>query len=226
MLWRPADVLAAWENAAGVGPAERAALLLAFDDPAREPGDVWDLPVSHAAERLQRSLRDGFGAQIDAVVTCPHCGEVLEAHLTLPAPAPPGPTSADVDGWRVRIPTLREIVVAAKRPDAAETLAEACTVALEPGAPRPAEHVLDAAAERLSGAASLHGTVTCAACGSLFDADLDPGALLWDHICAEAPALLKEIATLASAFGWTEDDILRLPSSRRSHYLGIVTGSA
>ena len=84
----------------------------------------------------------------------------------------------------------------------------------------PAE--LDALADELAGAASLHGAVVCPECGAVFDATLDPAAVLWERICADAPRLLGEVAALARAFGWSESQILALSDARRDAYLDLV----
>ena len=37
-----------------------------------------------------------------------------------------------------------------------------------------------------------------------------------------APALLRDVATLAAAFGWSEREILALPAVRRRAYLQLA----
>jgi hypothetical protein len=53
-------------------------------------------------------------------------------------------------------------------------------------------------------------------------AQLDAGVLLWDEIDARARALLAEVHTLASAYGWSEGEILSLGAARRASYLAMV----
>jgi hypothetical protein len=53
---------------------------------------------------------------------------------------------------------------------------------------------------------------------------LDTAALLWDEITARAGALLHEVHRLASAYGWSEAQILALSPARRARYLALVEG--
>ena len=62
----------------------------------------------------------------------------------------------------------------------------------------------------------------CVACGHAGEAQLDPGALLWDEIDARARVLLGEVHRLASAYGWSEAEILALGPARRASYIAMV----
>jgi hypothetical protein len=64
--------------------------------------------------------------------------------------------------------------------------------------------------------------VHCAACGHAWSAELDVASFVWDEIDARARHLLDEVHLLASAYGWSESDILTLPESRRAAYLERV----
>jgi hypothetical protein len=64
----------------------------------------------------------------------------------------------------------------------------------------------------------------CVACGHAGEAQLDPGALLWDEIEVRAQALLLEVHRLASAYGWSEEQILSLSPGRRARYLALLGG--
>ena len=64
----------------------------------------------------------------------------------------------------------------------------------------------------------------CPACGHKFLAAFDVVAYFWSEINAWAYRLLGEVHTLASAYGWREDDILALSPWRRHVYLEMVGG--
>ena len=64
----------------------------------------------------------------------------------------------------------------------------------------------------------------CPECGASFDADLDPIGFVWTDLEVSAERTLRDVDELARAYGWTEDEILSLPASRRSAYLSIVRG--
>ena len=50
----------------------------------------------------------------------------------------------------------------------------------------------------------------CPACGTSFDESLDLAAFLWAEIEGQAKRLCCEVHTLASAYGWSETEILSL----------------
>ena len=83
---------------------------------------------------------------------------------------------------------------------------------------REIEDALEAADPNADIAFDVH----CEACGHAGTAQLDAGELLWDEIDARARALLGEVHLLASAYGWTEREILALSAARRATYLSMV----
>ena len=54
---------------------------------------------------------------------------------------------------------------------------------------------------------------------------IDVGAALWAEVQRAAELSLIEIDTLARAYGWSEDEVMRLAPMRRAAYLQIVEGS-
>lgn len=225
MPWGAAAVLGAWETGGALTPPARAAALLALDGRAADPAEALDLDVATAVGRLAASYRESFGARVDAVVACPSCGELLEAELTMPSLGSAARRTADLDGWSVRAPTLAELVAVASAPDGADMLRELCLSPVGPDAAEVAPDRLETVMEELAGAAALHSAVTCAACGTRFDTELDVLALLWERICVDARRLLEDVAVLATAFGWSEREILDLPESRRERYL-VLSGAS
>jgi hypothetical protein len=223
MAWSAAAVITAWESAAGLTAPVRAAVLLQADGRAPSTSAALALDVGTAAALLVASYTDAFGPVVDAVLTCPACGQPLEASVELP-PASPGPASARIGDWQVRLPTLGELAAVVGRPDAAGELRARCLSPLAPDGPDVPPDEVDAVVEELAGAALIHGRVRCPACGATCDAGLDPAVLVWDRVRSAAPRLLAEVATLASAFGWSEEAILGLPAQRRAAYLTLAGG--
>ncbi|MEA2488926.1 MAG: hypothetical protein QOH21_718 [Acidobacteriota bacterium] len=83
--------------------------------------------------------------------------------------------------------------------------------------------MLDAVAEALEGEDDLRLAVTCPDCGAAWDVAFDPGAYLWHEVDAAAIRVLREVDALASAYGWSEEQILALSPRRRAVYLRMVT---
>jgi hypothetical protein len=65
--------------------------------------------------------------------------------------------------------------------------------------------------------------LACPACGKTFVADLDLGSFVWAELRTHARRLLREVDTLARAYGWTEAQVLALSDRRRTAYLELVS---
>ena len=98
-----------------------------------------------------------------------------------------------------------------------------CTTAGETGAvDEDGRRRAAAALDEAAGDALLALVSECPECGGRVDGVLDSCALLWDAVADAAPQLLREVATLATAFGWTEPEVLALTPARRAAYLDLV----
>jgi hypothetical protein len=64
--------------------------------------------------------------------------------------------------------------------------------------------------------------LSCPACRHEWDLLFDIVEFFWREISAQARRLLREIDTLARAYGWTEREILSLPAQRRQSYLEML----
>jgi hypothetical protein len=64
--------------------------------------------------------------------------------------------------------------------------------------------------------------LSCPACGHGWQVIFDIESFLWAKVSALAKRLLHEVHGLASAYGWTERDILALPAVRRQFYLEMI----
>ncbi len=64
--------------------------------------------------------------------------------------------------------------------------------------------------------------LVCPACEHATTMIFDIASFLWHEIDAWACRILREVHTLASAYGWTEEAILALTPFRRQCYLELV----
>ena len=71
--------------------------------------------------------------------------------------------------------------------------------------------------------AELDIEVVCGACGHAWDEVFDIGPYLWTELDRAARAVLGTVATLARAFGWSEEQVLGLSPARRAWYLAEAT---
>ena len=65
--------------------------------------------------------------------------------------------------------------------------------------------------------------LSCPACGQSWAVMFDVVSFFWSEICVQAKRLLREVHTLARAYGWRESDILSMSTARRQFYLEMVT---
>jgi hypothetical protein len=142
-----------------------------------------------------------------------------------------------------RLPTSRDLAKAAQEADprlAATRIAENCRVAqqvpeastgqdaLGMGDRRSelwSDEELEEIGERMASAdplAETRLTLHCPKCEYDWEETLDIVSFVWAEIEARARRLLLEIHTLASAYGWTETEILSLSEIRRARYVEMV----
>jgi hypothetical protein len=78
--------------------------------------------------------------------------------------------------------------------------------------------------EQVESQADLRLELTCSECESVWSVLLDIASFFWGEISVLAKRLLREVHTLARAYGWREADILAMSAVRRGFYLEIVAG--
>lgn len=228
-----AELLALWELGVTRHPIDRALLLGSLALPDYPVRNLPDLPLGKLNTALLELRAASFGARLDAYIDCAGCGGRMELALNLDeflalANRTDGSGEIEVDGVRFRAISSRDLAMVARECDveaASDKLRSLCCLA-EPSADgvdrvRIAEE-LDARMEELDPLADISLGVQCDLCGKSGSASLDIGALLWEEIEARARALLTDIHLLASAYGWTEPDILALSPTRRAIYLQMV----
>ena len=49
-------------------------------------------------------------------------------------------------------------------------------------------------------------------------------SFVWEEVDAAARRLLGEVHALASAYGWSQEEILALGSQRRAAYMRLIAG--
>jgi hypothetical protein len=227
----PTDLIGLWERGASRHPVDRSALLYACARPALPVDAIADVCIGEINTRLLELRAMWFGDEIHAHVDCKHCGERLGLTLAVrDLVGHAGNTTPDeitAAGVRCRPPSLGDLAAIASEPDperAAERLLARClldesgTIALSDARVRELEDALEA----VDPGADLAFEVRCEACGDCGTAQLDPGELLWDEITARARGLLVDVHQLASAYGWSEREILALTPERRASYLWMV----
>ncbi|RJO70868.1 hypothetical protein D5S18_27175 [Nocardia panacis] len=205
-----AELLALWESAVTRPPIGRA-LVLAVAGGA-DPRTVADLPVGRRDEFVMALRERWFGAGFDCVVDCPECAAELELGLR-PEDIRRETPSAVVDSAGYRAITSRDLLAAARAEDPRRELLSRCV-------PEGGDGVEMLAA--LDPQADVLVELDCAVCGFAWSAPFDIGGYLWAEMDADARRLLSEVHVLASAYGWSEAEVLAVGPARRRRYLEMV----
>lgn len=236
------DLLDAWERALGRPPVEQALILLAAACPDDGPDALAALPVGVRDGRLLDLRERLFGPELDMVAACPACGEAVEMgarvgdlRVTHGAGGNDGEEKVVTDGYRVafRLADSRDLLALTARAGGGDPrrvlLARCVTDAQGPdGTAVPAdalpEPVVAAVARRMADAdpqAQIDLALACPTCGHGWTAAFDIVRFLLHELHVWAKRLLRDIHTLASAYGWSEAEILALSPARRRIYLEL-----
>ncbi|MGO1052697.1 hypothetical protein [Crossiella sp. CA198] len=225
-----AEVLSLWEAGLGQPPVRRS-LALAVAGGADRPDEL----TVGQREGLLLSLHEkGFGGALPCQVACPACGEQLALTVDvteLRADAPPQESATLLaDGVEVEFRPVQcsdLLAVSAETGDARLALLRRTVVGARRGTePVPVAALGEAVLEAIAGAlpevdpqADISLALDCSGCGHAWLAPFDVGGYLWAEIEACAHRLLFDIHALASAYGWTEAEVLSVSPARRRFYL-------
>jgi uncharacterized protein YbaR (Trm112 family) len=234
----PSELLDAWERGVNEPPATRMLSVLAAAGAAVSADAVAALSVGERDRRLFDLREWTFGPQLLSVAACPACRERLEWAIDARAlrgraePAATADLSLESRGYivRFRLPNTIDLAAAADAgsvPAARGVILGRCLVEVhrdgEPvGAADVPIDVTDAIATAMAEAdrsSSADIELTCPACGHHWTLLFDIESFFWSELSAWAPRILKDVHTLARAYGWREADILQMGQWRRQFYL-------
>lgn len=161
---------------------------------------------------------------------CPYCGEQVEwsfSFATLASAAVPRvprgvvrtEDGGSIEGAKFRLPRAGDARDAEGLADAPERLLAACS-AVEPTSPlaRRIERALARVAPLLSRVIS----APCAACTAVVRATLHVPSFVVGELAWRAQGVFEEVHAIALGYGWSEGDILALPSIRRRRYATLL----
>ena len=234
-------LLGAWERALSQSPAQRALTLLMLAETGQSREHLASLTIGQRDTHLLNLRESAFGPEMTGVVACPACMRQLELNFTVssvrvaPPADPLGLCALTHDDYRVefRIPNGEDLTTLAPNLDHSANqrrLLERCLLSLHcngdavPFNQLPAELEM-AVSDRMAEAdpqADVQLSLACPDCGHRWQAPLDILSYLWEEIHAWATRLLRDIHTLASAYGWREADILAMSPWRRQAYLEMI----
>ncbi len=237
------QLLEAWESAPVASAMDRADVLLALARPDISPEALTQLPLGERERALLELRRSLLGPHMAALAACPRCGERHDVEFDIDALLDAFPARAPVTvrvrhgGLTLTVRTLTvgdqdEVARLPEGDDVARALFARCVVAarrgkqpVDPGAITAGARA--AVAQALATAdplCQLSTDLACAGCGERWTVQLDTAAYLWRELHDWAEGVLWDVHTLARAYGWTEDDVLRLSPRRRALYVSLAGG--
>ncbi|MBS0522979.1 MAG: hypothetical protein JSS04_05010 [Proteobacteria bacterium] len=227
---REKTILDLWERAAGLDRWKRDDALLAEEGAAPRGLGARNIGLLSIRTFL-------FGRFWKLRSNCSNCGTEIEFEVNgaalaqdLPRAATAGVAVLDWGGGTVvaRAPTVDDLIAVATRHDTRQAVVRALVERCTEGTVEALE-LTEAAVEefgdrleQLDPAAIVGFDVVCPVCNHGWPATLDIGDALWIELRYAAERTLVEIDALARAYGWSEDEILRLSPVRRAAYLQLV----
>jgi hypothetical protein len=235
------EMLAVWERGIGQIPLERALALLgaACTECDRQTLATKSLGLRDA---LLLQLREKvFGPYLTGYAVCRSCGEPLEVRLHVKdlvrsdsdveyVESPPIPFL--IQGYELLLRPLNSLDLsecAADNIGEPRRLFSRCLIAASAGGvivteEQVPDEVALAVMEDVVKAdprADIQIALCCAACRTIMHEAFDIVSFFWSEIDVWARRVLREVHLLASAYGWSEGDILSMSPVRRQFYLEI-----
>ncbi|MEG9436334.1 hypothetical protein JAO29_09175 [Edaphobacter sp. HDX4] len=198
-----------------------------------EPASLDELSIGERDTRLLRLRELTFGPRLAGVTDCPNCDGRLELEFDVGQMNAIQPSSAprflEHSGYEIefRLPNSHDLRAARAVSDAAYArviLFERCTKCPLPLDEAPAE-VIEAVASAMSLAdpqGDLRIALECPICRCSWEEIFDIASFLWHEVRALAMRIAYEVHQLASAYGWSEVDIVAMSSRRRQIYLEML----
>jgi hypothetical protein len=224
-------LLQLWERGRTQRPVHRAAMLAAATDPEMDLHELVKLPAGVRDARLLSLRERMFGNRMEALAECPACGESVEMSFeTEQVRAGDGDGAEFVvrEGGcevRARVPSSLDLAAIENYPDAESARSALLARCISDAGQEMPDVVLEALVKRMSEAdpqADVQFALECPACAHRWTALFDIVSYLWREIDVWARRVLREVHTLASAYGWSEAEILSLSPWRRQFYLEMA----
>lgn len=237
-----ADILRIWEEGRGQHLLDRLLTILQAGWPGRSRQELADLSIGQRDRQLLDFRETHFGRLLKAYGVCPACQERLEFSLRTEHLRLEETQGSNHQEWtlaaggfevKYRLPTSRDLAAAAALADIRSALGvvlnRCLLAATHDGVPVGSEELPPETIAQLTDdmarqdpQADVSLAVQCPACGHAWELIFDIGLFVWNDLATKARRLVREVHLLASAYGWSEADILTLSPARRQAYLEMV----
>lgn len=197
------------------------------------------MSVGERDRQLLRLREQLFGPKVEATTRCPKCGNELELTFTArdlesTVVALQGEERLKVVSGEYeleyRLPTTADLLeIANDSGQSLPALLDRCVVARHRNGPVQSNNLPAAVIEKLSNSmaeadpyAEIQIAMDCAGCSHRWSMVFDVVSYLWGEIEDWAECLLRDVHSLASAYGWSERDIVGMSALRRRLYLELA----
>jgi hypothetical protein len=225
------DLLDLWERGSGLHPLDLALLALGAVMPEMAHSSIADWPLGRRNRALLELHAAAFGPRLQGWSTCVQCTENMEfeidARAVLAQHRMIGSPLIQSGNRVFRLPTTRDLAEVARElsPEAAtHALAQRCLTTGE-----PVQNWIEDDFVQLGEAmaladplAEIRVSLSCPVCSDQTEETIDLVTFIWSEIEARARRAFWEVHAIASAYGWSEQDILSLSPARRAHYMEMV----
>jgi hypothetical protein len=226
------DLINLWERGHGMHAIDRALLALSMAFP-ESSATLPDWVVGRRNQALLELHRSLFGPSLQAWAVCESCGEKMEFSIDANALLQQnlGAASSDqtvvFNGQSFRLPTSRDLADVARQSSAQQgalRLMQRC-LSNASGPSAWSETEMEQVGEKMAMAdplAEIRLSLPCPACGNETTETVEVTSFLWGEIEGCAKRLLWEVHAIASAYGWTESEVLSLSPARRARYVEMA----
>lgn len=233
----PEKLFQIWEAGLDRPPLARTVAMLRA---AGSAGDPAALPIGSRDLELLTLREQAFGHEVSGAARCPECSEAVEIHfqtddVRLPPVVQPESLLLEQGGYRIRfhVPNSADLlsieVVGDEQEDGRRILERCVSEATLDGAhiataalPESLQETIANTMAAADPQAEIEMALRCPACTCNWTEIFDIESYFWIELQAWAARILREIHQLASAYGWSEREILALPPLRRTTYLNLI----
>ena len=236
------ELLNVWEQGLTYHSVQKALMLLAAACPETTLNQLAQMSIGERDACLLKLREWTFGSQLRSLAVCPNCSDRLElsfnvADIQVASEADNSRAlSVQVADYQVQFRPLNslDLLMLIEQTDIAtsrEILLTRCLLAVHSHGETVIHEqlpndVMDVVAAQMAKAdpqADVQLALTCPQCGHQWQAVFDIVSFFWNEINAWADRILREVHTLASAYGWREVDILAMSPGRRQLYMEMIS---
>jgi hypothetical protein len=227
------EILGVWEVGQHQMPAERALTLLSTFCPQTSLEDLERLSIGKR-DALLLSFRELlFGSQFSGMTRCPHCRSTLEIGFSCSDVRTTVPDE-QAETFSVK---FGEYEFNCRRPNSTDLLAvmdqqsieaisnalfERCVGVSIENLPAEVTEAVAAEIAKRDPQADIRFDLICPDCSHQWEAIFDVVSFAWHELSSWATRLIRQVHTLAVAYGWRELDILSMSPVRRQVYLEML----